>query len=216
VHLHEGLVSWERWPGHLFPFQFLKGPSSGRGVGRPQASCLVSSSQTPLLSDLTRRHVYQFLVFTECWWRIAAVYLFILVLLRTVSSFPAFRFVQHCELFILCLRYILEIFSEVPVFYTSFFNILCDIHKIIELLVLEFANVKMDFFFILLLSKQLIKMFVIPFECIVTGLMVCSCWVIDLSNSFLLSSESLCPFRRSSSPPTAPEQQFSTFGSWPL
>lgn len=45
---------------------------------------------------------------------------YLLILLWMVHSFPVFSFRQHRELFILCLKYILEILSEARVFYTSF------------------------------------------------------------------------------------------------
>lgn len=45
---------------------------------------------------------------------------YLLILLWIVHSFPVFSFRQHCELFILCLKYILEILSEAHVFHTRF------------------------------------------------------------------------------------------------
>lgn len=131
------------WP----PVSFLIPQRTFLRKGRGRASGqLLSSSQTPsLLSDLTRK-LTAFVSLTHISWelvRLDVIYLFT----QPGSSVNSP---------LLCVQFSSALWniyvSQIHVLWSSciihVYYILCDVHKIIILIVLGFVNVKMDFFFL--------------------------------------------------------------------
>lgn len=148
------------WPP--VSFLILQRTFLRKGRGERASGRLLSSSQTPsLLSHLTRK-LTAFVSLTHISWelvRLGVIYLFT----QPCSSVKSL---------LLCVQissalWIIYMLSQIHVLWTSYilhvYYILCDVHKIIILIVLGFVNVKMDFFFILYL-KQPIKFLVTIFQ----------------------------------------------------